>query len=171
MSFVQEHRGLFIFEGIVFVLLGILAIAIPGIFTLGVTLLVGWLFIAAGLVQLFRSVKAEGIPGALFAILSGIFYLVIGALLLLHPLTGVKTLTLLLAFFFLVDGIFQIAAGIRYRPFKNWGWLVLSGIISILLAAIIWSGWPGTAVWVIGLLVGINLLFAGISFLFLASES
>ncbi len=169
MYSIQEHRGLLLFEGIVFLILGILAICLPGIFTLGFELLIGWLFLIGGVIQLVRTFQTKSIPNFVWTILSAIVYLVVGGLLLWYPLRGVLTLTFLLALFFLIQGIFQIISSFTLRPMRNWGWTLFSGIVSVIIAAIIWSGWPGTAVWVLGLLVGINLLFAGLSMILLST--
>ncbi len=165
---IQRHRKLFIFEGIIFVVLGCLAIALPGIFSLAVEFFVGLLFIASGLVQGYRTLMVQGFPGFLLSLLTTALYLVIGILLITHPVTGVFTLTILLTIFFGIEGFAQIAVGLHYRPHRAWGWRLFSGIISLLLAFIIWQGWPGTGMWVIGLLVGINLLFVGFTQLFVA---
>lgn len=168
MQFVRQYRSLFIVEGVIFSLLGILAIALPGLFTLGAELLVGVLFIIAGVVQGWRTFQTEGVPGFIWSLIVAIVYLAVGIFLLANPLEGVVTLTLVLIFFFLVDGIANIILSFQLKPHGVWGWRLLSGIISLILAYIIYAGWPGTAVWVIGLLVGINLLFAGITQLVLA---
>lgn len=167
MEAVQKHRGLYLFESILFILLGILAIAIPGLFTYSLELVIGILFLVGGVVQGYRACKAGKSSERPYSLFTALLGIVVGALLLFYPLTGVLTLTLLLAAFFLVDGIVTIALGLRVRPAQGWGWLLFSGIVSVVLAGIIWSNFPGSAVWVIGLLVGINLLIFGFSLLFL----
>jgi uncharacterized membrane protein HdeD (DUF308 family) len=87
--------------------------------------------------------------------------------LLAYPISGIVTLTLLIAAFFFVEGVIQLMIGFQMRSLQGWGWMVFSGIISILLAGLIWSEFPGSARWVIGLLVGVNLLIFGLSQLFL----
>jgi uncharacterized membrane protein HdeD (DUF308 family) len=166
IDFIQKNRNLFLFESVMFIIFGLIAIALPGLFTLGIELLIGWLFLIGGIVQGYQSFKGKEAIGFWSRFLSAILSIIIGILLLVYPLTGVLTLTFLLAFFFLVDGVTKIVWGIQmHSSLSRWGWLVFSGVISILLSAIIWSGWPGTAAWVIGLLVGINMLFFGFSLL------
>lgn len=165
---IRQHRKLFIFEGILLIILGIFAIATPQIFTLGIELLVGILFLVAGLAQGWRSFYAKNIPGFIWSALIAILYLLVGVLLLANPIKGVLTLTFVLTIFFLIEGIAQVILAFQFRPYGVWGWRLISGLISILLAYLIWIGWPGTAAWVLGLLVGVNLLFAGLSQLFLA---
>lgn len=165
MDFIKENRNLFIFEGIIFVLLGILAIAFPVVSTFGFELFLGWLFLIGGVVGLFRTLRMWNTPGTMAALLSAILAIIIGVLLLARPWQGVLTLTMLLTIFFFIEGIFKIAYSLSIRDFPNWGWLLFSGLIALAMGLIIVSGWPGTALWVIGLLVGIDLLFFGISLL------
>lgn len=163
MESIQRNRNFYLIEGVIFAILGILAIALPGLFTLTVELFIGWLFVIGGIVLGYRTITAKGAPGFWFSLFSAIIYIIIGLLLVFNPLAGVLTLTALLIILFLIQGFAQIALGLEMKAHSAWGWYVFSGIISLLLAVIIWSGWPGTAVWAIGLLVGINLLFAGIT--------
>jgi uncharacterized membrane protein HdeD (DUF308 family) len=164
----QSHRYLLLFEGIVFTLLGFIAVALPGISTLGTTLFIGWLLIFAGGVQLFRTFKARHAPGFLGSLLTGLLYLAFGILLILFPVAGILSLTALLTIFFAAEGIAKIILGLQLRPFRRWGWFLLNGVLALLIAFIIWSGWPETAFWVLGLLVGINMIFFGISLMLLA---
>ncbi len=168
MEAIGQHRTLFIVEGILFILLGILAIALPGIMTFGIEMFIGWLFILGGIMQAYRTLKAHDVAGYWFSLLSAIVSIIIGGIFLLYPLQGVITLTILLIAYFLIEGVIKIMYGFQLRPIQGWGWLVLSGVIGIAMAAILWSGWPGTAIWAIGLLVGINMIFFGSSLLTLA---
>ena len=155
-------------EGICFLLLGLVGLFAPVIMTFAVELLIGTLFLAGGLVQGWRALTTPKLPGFWPSILSAILYIIVGCLLLFYPLKGVVTLTILLAIFFLVEGLFQIIFSTAVRPLMNWGWVLVSGIVTLILGFLIWSGWPGTSLWAIGLIVGINLIFYGASRLFLA---
>jgi uncharacterized membrane protein HdeD (DUF308 family) len=169
MDWLQNNRNLLIFEGVVFALLGFFAVAVPGISTLGTELFIGWLLIFGGTLQLFRTFKGRyQAPGFLGSLLTGLMYLIFGILLVLFPLAGVLSLTILLTLFFIATGIAKIILGVQLRPFRRWGWFLLNGILALIIAFIIWSGWPGTAFWVLGLLVGINMIFFGISLIVLA---
>lgn len=168
METIQQHRTAFIVEGILFILLGILAIALPGVMTLGAELFVGWLFLIGGIIQGYRTLTSSEAPGYWMSLMSAILSIIIGGMFLLYPIQGVVALTILLIAFFLIEGAIKIAFGVQLKPLQGWGWLVLSGIISLVMAAILWSGWPGTAIWAIGLLVGINMIFFGSSLLTLA---
>lgn len=163
MQYIRQYKSYFIAEGVIFTLLGILAMAIPGVFTLGAELLIGVLFLAAGIFQGWRTFQTKGVPGFFWSLFISIIYILAGLSLLFNPLQGVLTLTLILTFFFIIDGIANIILGFQFKPHGVWGWRILSGLISLLLAYLIYAGWPGSAVWLLGLLVGINLLFVGIT--------
>jgi uncharacterized membrane protein HdeD (DUF308 family) len=164
---IQKHRGLYIFESLIFIILGILAIALPGLFTYSMELLIGWLFLVGGIVQGYRTFTTGRTSSFIWSMASAIISIVVGFLLLAYPITGIITLTLFIAAFFFVEGIIQLFIGMQMRDIQGWGWMIFSGIISIILAGLIWSEFPGSARWVIGLLVGINLLIFGLSQLFL----
>lgn len=169
MEWLQNNRNLMLIEGIIFVILGFLAVALPGISTLSAELFIGWLLIFGGIVQLYRTFKGHHErPEFIGSLLTGFLYLIFGILLILFPLAGIFSLTILLMIFFLAEGIAKIFFGFKLRPASPWGWLIVNGILAIIMAGIIWAGWPGTAYWVLGLLVGINMIFFGITLIFLS---
>ena len=108
--------------------------------------------------QIVHAFSARGWQGFALHLLGGVLYLLVGGWMILKPLLGALALTLLLAAFLLVQGIFQIALALRIRPARGWGWPLASGVVTLLLAVLIYAGWPSSALWVIGLLVGIHLL-------------
>lgn len=169
MDWLEKNRNMLLIEGILFALLGFLAIAMPGISTLSAELFIGWLLFFGGIIQLYRTFKSRQEPGFIGSLLTSLMYLLFGALLVIFPVAGIFSLTILLIGFFIAEGISKIILSFQLKPFKQWGWLLVSGIIALIMAGIIWSGWPGTAFWVIGLLIGINLIFFGISLIFLAA--
>lgn len=168
MAQLQNHRFLMIFEGILFVILGFFAVVLPGISTLSTELFIGWLLVFGGSFQLYRTFKARHAPGFVGSLLSSTLYILFGLLLLLFPVAGILSLTAVLTIFFMAEGVAKIILSFQLRPFKKWGWLLLNGILALILAYIIWSGWPGTAYWVLGLLVGINMIFFGTSLIVLS---
>jgi uncharacterized membrane protein HdeD (DUF308 family) len=167
---VRDHWWLFLIEGIVLVLLGVLAIALPAIASLAVTILVGWLLLIGGIVGLITSWMSRGAPGFAWSLISALLATVVGFVLLWSPFRGEISLTLVLVVFFLVDGVASIMLAVEHRRELSgmWGWLVVTGVVDLILAAIILSGFPQTAAWVLGLLVGIDLLFGGASLLAIA---
>lgn len=165
MEKIQNIRNVLLWEGILFILLGVAAIAIPEVFTLGIELLLGWIFLIGGVVQLYRGFKSRHSASFAPVLISALFYILFGVLLIAYPITGVVSLTILIAIAFFIDAVSKIALAFRSRPLQGWGWFLFSGVLSLLMAVIIIGGLPNTAVWVIGLLVGINMLFFGFSLL------
>lgn len=170
MEKLSSYRSLIYFEGVLFMLLGLAAIALPQIFTIGFEILIGSLFLVGGIVQFIRLFQTWNEPGFWGTLGNAVLNLALGALLLFYPILGVLSLTYLMIAYFLVDGISKIYFATQLKRFAKWGWVAFSGIVSLLLAGLIFSGLPGTAVWTIGLLIGINMLFFGFSLFGLASS-
>jgi uncharacterized membrane protein HdeD (DUF308 family) len=160
---IHEHWKVFLAEGIVLVVLGVLAILVPPLATITFTILIGWLFLVSGGVGLVTTFWMRNAPGFVWSLISAIVGIVAGVLLLLWPITGALSLTLLLSAFFIVEGVASIMYAIDHRNqlTGRWGLMLLSGVIDLILAGIIVAGLPGTAAWALGLLVGINLVFGG----------
>lgn len=169
MSGLTSFKSLLYFEAILFILLGIIGIAVPQFFTIGIEILVGCLLIGAGIVQLVRLFQAKDAPGFWGTFLGAIFSMILGALFLIYPIAGILSLTYLLILYFLIDGIAKIYFSFQLKHFQKWGWILFSGLLSLALAILIFTGLPGSAVWVLGLLVGINMLFFGFSLIAFAS--
>jgi len=166
----REHSTIYLVEGIVLVILGLLAVLVPPIASLAVAIFIGWLFLVSGGVGLATTFMLRGAPGFWWSLLSAVLAIVVGGLLIGSPATGVVSLTYLLIAFFLIEGIATIMYAVEHRDQYpgRWGWMLVSGIIDLILAAIILMGLPGTAAWAIGLLVGINLFFGGAALISLA---
>lgn len=160
---VHQHSTLFLVEGSVLVILGLLAILVPQIASLAVELLLGWLFLISGVVGLFTTFWTKPAPGFWWSLISAVIAIIAGVLLLIWPLTGVVSLTIVLIAFFLIEGIASIMYAIEHRRelTGRWGWMLASGIITLVLAFLIYAGLPSTAAWAIGLLVGIDMVFGG----------
>jgi uncharacterized membrane protein HdeD (DUF308 family) len=149
--------------GVLHVILGISAIALPLLFTFASTLLFGGLLTAWGIFQIIFAVQTRK-QGILFIkVLIGILVLLGGLLILFNPIQGVLTLTLILGITFFVKGALQIFYAFKTRLSPTWVLLLLNGFLGIILGILIWSQWPTSAIWVIGLLVGIKFLFDGIA--------
>ncbi|MFY9760738.1 MAG: HdeD family acid-resistance protein [Xanthobacteraceae bacterium] len=162
-SAIHAHWGLFLFEGIVLVLLGFAAIVVPVVATLAFTLVIGWLFLISGGVGLVTTFWMRNAPGFWWALLSAAIALAAGVILILWPINGVLSLTLVLIAFFAVEGIATLMYAFEHKAQLSgrWVWMLASGIVDLILAGIIFAGLPGTAAWALGLLVGINMLFGG----------
>jgi uncharacterized membrane protein HdeD (DUF308 family) len=160
---IHEHWGLFLTEGIILVVLGLIAIVLPPLATITFTILIGWLFLISGIVGLVTTFMMRQAPGFWWSLISGILGVAAGIVLLIWPISGALSLTLLLSAFFIVEGVASIMYAVDHRNqlTGRWGWMLVSGIVDLILAAIIVAGLPGTAAWALGLLVGINMLFGG----------
>ena len=169
----HDHWGVFLAEGIVLDLLGLAAISLPPLAGLASTLILGWILIVAGIAGLLSTSRSRQAPGFGWSLLSAAAALIAGLLLVWNPLAGLVTLTYVLAAYFLVDGVFAVVMALAHRrEFSGrWEWMLLNGIIDLILAAIILSGMPGDVAWVLGLLVGIDLVFGGMSLIMMALAS
>jgi uncharacterized membrane protein HdeD (DUF308 family) len=159
----HEHWRLYLIEGIVLVVLGAAAIAIPPQATLAVTILVGWLFLISGVIGLYTTVMMRHAPGFWWSLVSGVVGIVVGLILLTMPLTGAFSLTVLLVTFFIIEGVASIMFAVEHKRELSgrWAWMLVSGVVDLVLALFIFAGLPSTAAWAIGLLVGINMVFGG----------
>ena len=159
----HEHWALFLVEGVVLLVLGATAIALPLLATLALTILIGWLFLVSGVVGLFTTFWMRQAPGFWWSLMSAVLGIVVGALLLAAPSSGAISLTLVLVVFFVIEGVASIMFALDHKRELSgrWGWMLVSGIVDLLLAALILGDLPSTAAWAIGLIVGINLIFGG----------
>ncbi len=159
----HAHWRLFLAEGIILFILGILAIVVPPIATIAVEVLIGWLLLMSGIVGLISTFRTRGAPGFGWSLLSAVIGTVAGIVLLAWPLSGALSLTLILTVFLVLEGVVSILYALEHKRELSgrWGMMLFSGVVDLFLAAIIFAGLPGTAAWAIGLLVGINLVFGG----------
>jgi uncharacterized membrane protein HdeD (DUF308 family) len=161
---IHAHWKLVLVQGIVMMVLGFLAVAEPNVATIAVGIFVGWLFFIGGIFRALSVWQSRGMPGFAWSLLTALLAIVLGLILIFRPLAGVLTLTMVLIAFFILEGITAIVLAVQHREhLSSWGWVLFSGIVDLLLAFLIWDGWPSSADWAIGLLVGINMLFFGLS--------
>jgi uncharacterized membrane protein HdeD (DUF308 family) len=165
---VADNWGWFLALGIVLVVAGVAAIMFPLVSTIAAKIALGWIFLAAGIVMIIHAFSIQKWGGFLMELLLGVLYLFAGGWLAFFPFTGIVTLTILLAALFLAEGVVEVIMGFRVRPHEGWGWLVFSGLIAVAVGLLIAAELPSSAVWAIGLLVGVNLLSTGISFIVVA---
>jgi uncharacterized membrane protein HdeD (DUF308 family) len=160
---IHAHWGLFLFEGIMLTILGVAAIAVPPLATLAFTLIIGWLFLISGGVGLVTTFWMRNVPGFWWALISAVIAIAAGIVLIRWPISGTVSLTLVLIAFFVAEGIATLMYAFEHRAqlSSRWGWMLMSGIVDLILAGIIFAGLPGSATWALGLLVGINLVFGG----------
>ncbi len=167
---VREHWGLFLFEGIVLVVLGVLALIVPAAASLAATVVFGWVLLLSGIVGLIATFRARGAPGFAWSLVSALVGIIAGVLLLGWPIQGVFSLTAVLIAFLVAEGIASILYAFEHRRAASgrWGWMLASGVIDLILAGFLFAGLPGTAIWAIGIIVGINMIFGGWSLILMA---
>ena len=162
-TLVKESIGWSIALSVLMILAGVLAIASPLAAGIAINILVAWLLVFSGCAHLVFAWYTRSAGGLLWELLLGIVYILIGVYLLMHPLAGLATLTIALAIYLFVEAILEFVLGFSLRPLPGSGWLVFDGVVTLILAVMIWRTWPSSTGWVIGLLVGISMLFSGLA--------
>jgi uncharacterized membrane protein HdeD (DUF308 family) len=160
MEGLHRHWGLFLLLGILLIVLGMIGISASGLFTLASVVFFGWLLVISGAGVVIHAFCVSRWSGFFLQLLSGLLYLIVGWILVARPGLGALTLTLVFAISLVVQGAFRIGAAVSTRM-DGWGLLLLSGIVTLVLGLMIWNEWPLSGLWVIGLFVGIELLFYG----------
>ena len=160
---VRKHWKAFLFEGILLVIFGLAAMIVPPAASLAVTIVLGWLFLISGIAGLALTFWAREMPGFWWSLISAALAVLAGLILLAQPAQGTLTLTIVVGAYFLAEGVATIMYALEHRRELSgrWSWMLVAGLMDILIAAIIIAGLPGSALWALGLLVGINLLFGG----------
>ena len=158
---VKRHSFWYILQSVLMILAGIMALVFPIISSVAIVIFLGWLLIFSGILQAFSLIDARHVPHFWLQLVSVVLSVLVGILFLRNPGAGLLTLTLLLIVFFMVEGISKIIFSLTIRPFPNWGWVFASGVIGILLAFYLWANTPVTAIWLLGVLLGIELISEG----------
>jgi uncharacterized membrane protein HdeD (DUF308 family) len=156
----RRHAGWFTLLGIALIVLGVIALGAAELATLASVLLFGWVLVVGGVLQIAHAFRVRHSTGFARHLLGGVLSLVVGLLMVGNPVAGALSLTLLLAAFFMVSGIFRIGAALAL-DLPGRGWALLGGVIALVLGVMIWRQWPVSAVWVIGTFVGIDMIFDG----------
>ncbi|MEX0999752.1 MAG: DUF308 domain-containing protein [Thermodesulfobacteriota bacterium] len=159
----KANRGWLLVLGMAYVILGWVAIGYPMAATIAIEILLGYILLVGGAISVVGSFFSGNWKNLILILLSGILYIFVGFLLVTNMKEGVITLTLLLAAFLLVEGIFKIIQAFQIQTAQNWIWILISGIASVILAIMIWAEFPQSSAFVIGLLVGIYFLINGFS--------
>jgi len=149
--------------GVLLIIAGMLAISSPMLAALAVNILIAWLIVFAGVVHVIVAFHGHRAGSIIWKLLVGIAYLCIGAYLLWHPVLGVASLTLVLAFLFLIEGVLNIILFFRMRSVSGSSWVLIDGIITLLLGLMIYLQWPSSSAWAIGTLVGISMIISGVT--------
>lgn len=161
----HRHWRALLIEGIILSLLGVTAIALPLLAGLAIAVLFGWVILLGGMVGLVTTLMGRNAPGFGWALLSAVLWIAAGMAALLWPAAGLVYFTFLLFAWFAVEGVLMILYALSHRrgDTARWSWMLFSGLVNLALAAMLLAGLPGTAAWALGLVVGVNLVFNGIS--------
>ena len=160
---VKKDATTLIILGVLTVILGVLALISPMMAGMTVAVMVGILMIIGGIVRTVFAFKAQSWGKGILAFVLGALTLLVGLVMVFRPVLGLTSLTLVLAAYFLIDGIFEIFEAFDLKPLKGWGWMLFGGIVSVLLGFMIWRQWPVSGAWAIGILFGVKLIFAGVA--------
>jgi len=157
----KKNAGLLIFLGVLTVIFGVLAIAAPFVTGIAVTMFVGFLLVFTGIARIIHAFKSKQWGTGIWGTIIGLLGLGAGLVMLFRPGVGLASLALLLAIYFLVDGVCEIIAAFKIKPDQGWGWVLFNGITAVLLGIMIWRQWPVSGAWAIGVLVGVHILITG----------
>ncbi|MGA8729515.1 MAG: HdeD family acid-resistance protein [Terracidiphilus sp.] len=157
----KESVGWSIVLSVLMILAGVLAIVVPPAAGIAVLAVVSWLLMLSGAAHLVFAWHTRTAGGMIWELLLGILYICVGVYVLLHPVAGLASLTLVLAIYLFAEGVLELIFGFRIRPMPGSGWLLFDGIVTLILGILIWRSWPSSTEWVIGTLVGISMLFSG----------
>jgi len=167
-TLVKKSVGWSIGLSVLMIVAGILAIALPAVAGLAINILVAWLLVFSGCAHLVFAWYTRSTGGLLWELLVGVLYMFVGVYLLTQPVAGLESLTIALAIYLFVEAVLEFVLGFTLRPLPGSGWLLADGIITLILAVMIWRAWPSSSAWAIGLLVGVSMLFSGTSRLMLS---
>jgi uncharacterized membrane protein HdeD (DUF308 family) len=169
MSDVRRVTGWSIALSVLMIIAGLLAIASPFLAGIVVTRLVGWLLLFSGVLHFVYAFRGGGVTAVLWEILLGVLYVIVGFYILANTALGLAGLTFAIAFYLFIEAILEFTASYMTRSERGSGWLLFDGIVTLFLAFLIMSTWPASKVWAIGTLVGVSMLFSGISRLMMSS--
>jgi uncharacterized membrane protein HdeD (DUF308 family) len=166
-SNIAEHRSWYMLQGGVFILAGLLAVILPSATAIGIELLIGALLLVSGIVQAFASFRCRV---HWWSLLSSLASVVVGGLMLSSPSTGTLALATIVAIFLAIEGVAELLLSFQFRPARNWVWLMLSGLTSVVLATLLFVGWPAETIVFLGIIIGVNFLLYGASIIAVATS-
>jgi uncharacterized membrane protein HdeD (DUF308 family) len=165
---VKRYSLWYLIQGVLLFAAGVLALIYPFIASVAVVFLLAWILIISGVLQGIGLIGASNVPHYWLQLISAVLAILIGVLLLNSPDSGLLIMTVLLIVYFMVEGIAKIIFALTIRPFPNWGWILGSGFVGILLSLILWANMPLSSDWVLGLMLGILLVCEGAALTYLA---
>jgi len=149
--------------GVLLIIFGMLAVGSPMVAAVAVNVVLAWLIVMAGVVHVVLAFQVHGAGSLLWKLLVGVAYLCFGVYLIVHPVLGIASLTLVLASLFLIEGIFDIALFFQMRAMRGSSWVLIDGIVTLLLGLLIYLQWPSSSAWAIGTLVGVSMIISGVT--------
>jgi uncharacterized membrane protein HdeD (DUF308 family) len=164
----KKVSGWSIAISVLMIVAGLLAILLPMEAGFAVNILVGWMLLFAAAAHFVYAWFSRGVGGVIWKVLVGVLYACIAFYLLEHPARGLATLTLLLAYYLLIEGVMEIILFFQHRSAPGASWFLMDGIITLILGGLVWKTWPSSTEWVIGTLVGLSILFGGTTRLMLS---
>jgi uncharacterized membrane protein HdeD (DUF308 family) len=162
-SLLRQASGWAILWGVLLIIFGILAVGSPLLAAVTVSAVIAWLIILAGVIHIVMAFHAHGAGSVIWKALVGLAYVFIGGYLLVHPLLGVASITLLLASLFFIEGVLDIVLYFNLRPAKGAVWVLFDGVVTLLLGLFIGFHWPSSSAWAIGTLVGVSMIISGVA--------
>lgn len=168
---IKTHAGIGLAAGIFIAIAGILALLAPLAAGLSIAIAVGILLIVSGVSRLFLAFRMGSFGRGLLMFVLGVLSAFAGLYMVARPGMALATITIVLAAYFIVDGVFEIIWAFRLRPIRGWGWTLFSGIVALALGIMIWRQFPVSGIWAVGTLAGIHLIFGGSSIASLCSAA
>jgi len=163
VDIVRQASTLSILWGVLLIVFGMVAIGSPFLAAVAVNVVIAWLIVLAGVVHIMLAFRAHGAGSKIWKLLVGLAYVFFGAYLIIHPLLGVASLTLVLASLFLIEGVLDIILFFKMRPAGGARWVLIDGIVTLLLGLMIYMQWPMSSAWAIGVLVGVSMIISGVT--------
>lgn len=154
--------------GVLMFVCGMAAIALPRISSVEIVIILSWILLIVGVWHLIFAFQSHGAGGILWQVLLALLYGAVGIYMSMHPLLSVVSLTLVLAVFLTFEGVLEIILYFAVRTLRHASWVLVNGVVTLILGILIWKQWPSSSTWVIGTLVGISLIFSGVSRFLLA---
>jgi uncharacterized membrane protein HdeD (DUF308 family) len=165
---VKRYSTWYLLEGVLLLIAGIVALVWPHVASVALVFVLGWILIVSGVLQGIGLIGAKDVPHFWLQLISAVLAILIGILLLRNPDAGLLIMTVLLIVFFFVEGVSKVIFALNIRPFDGWLWVLLSGVVGILLGAYLWANMPVASEWVLGVLLGIQLIAEGAALAYLA---
>jgi uncharacterized membrane protein HdeD (DUF308 family) len=163
LAVARHGSTLSILWGVLLIVFGMMAIGSPFLAAVAVNVVIAWLIVLAGVVHLVLAFHVHGAGSVIWKLLVGVAYLFFGGYLIIHPLLGVASLTLVLASLFVIEGILNLVLFFKMRPLHGSAWVLIDGIITVLLGLLIYMQWPSSSAWAIGTLVGVSMIISGVA--------